>query len=100
MNATEDLMKQKLHASFLSADEAGVWMQGHKHDLRHQSLSHTSTVCHHGISPDQTCYLVEDEIDQGGWRQSGRLTACSGLDMAHIKGRREEAGGAFPGSQI
>lgn len=37
---------------------------------------------------------MEDEIDQAGRRQSGCLFACRGLDMADIKGRREEAGGA------
>lgn len=45
-------------------------------------------------SAEQRPYLGEDETDQAGWRQSACLSACRGLDRAHIKGRGEEAGGA------
>lgn len=72
---------------------SGVWTQRHRRDRWDQSLSHTSIVRLHGISPEQRPYLGEDELDQAGRRQSACLSACRGLDMAHIKERREEAGG-------
>lgn len=91
LNVTEDCRKQKLHASSLSADEAGVRRQRHKRDPRHQSLSCTSTGRLHGISPEERRrYLAEDEIDQAGRRQPACLSAWRGLDMADIKG--EERG--------
>lgn len=99
MIVTENCIKPNLHGSFLSSDEGGVWMQRQRRDLRDQSLSHTSTVRLHGFSPERRRYLGEDEIDQAGRRQSACLLACRGLDMSHIKGRREEAGG-ITGSQI
>lgn len=93
MIVTESRIKPNLRASFPSSNDGGIWLQRHRHDLRDQSLSHTSIERLRGISPEQRRYLGEDEIDQAGRRQSGCLSACRGLDMAHIKGRREEAWG-------
>lgn len=93
MIVTENRVKPNLRASFLSSDDGGIWLHRHRHDLRDQSPSHTSIERLHGIPPEQRRYLGEDEIDQAGRRQSGCLSACRGLEMAHIKGRRKEAWG-------
>lgn len=91
MIVTENRIKPNPRASFLSADDVASDCRGTHMICEIKSLSHTSIERLHGISPEQRRYLGEDEIDQAGRRQSGCLSACRGLDMAHIKGRREEA---------
>lgn len=91
--------KQKVDARFLSADKFCVKEFECKTcnticniKAAVNASPCTSTVCIHTTAPVQTHYLEENEADHRGWRQSGRLVVCRGLDMAHIKGGSEEAG--------